>query len=224
MEKEMRIPTYRKHWMPIRLLATVLIVPAFYLNSCQPLDPPVLIKHFTTIAPTDTLHISPDNVEGERVQPIPLADFFASLDSSLIEEMIYPPDTTEVELYGHWKAPINDQFEAYLMEVQQHWFVFKYLLVYSKAEQQFTSLLPVAHFYGGEGGQIRTESWLFDWKSKKTAKILTRESEHTLRMLEDEVKDTYEESVMLQQWQQGQFQKMQVQDSNAWIEKFPVEW
>ncbi len=216
--------TNRRNCMPFSILATGLIIIGFYLQSCRPEEAPLLIKHFTTIELSDTLHIDSERTEEEETQPVPLSDFFSSLDSSLTGKMIYQPDTSDTELYSHWKAPVDDQFEAYLLEMRQHWFIFKYLLVYSKAEQQFTSLLPVAHFYGGEGGQIRTESWLLDWKNGQTAKILTRQSEHTLRMLEEEVEDIYEERVMLQQWEQGQFQEMQVQDSSSWIEKFPVEW
>lgn len=224
MEKPMPIAPHRSHSLPFSVLATVFLILTLQLQGCQSTEPPALDKHFNPIELSDTLHINSERMEEGETQPIPQSDFFASLDSSLIGEMIYPPDTTEMELYSHWKAPINDRFEAYLLEVQEHWFVFKYLLVYSKAEQQFTSLVPAAHFYGGEGGQIRTESRLFDWKSKKTAKILTRESEHALQMLEEGVKDTYEERVMIQQWQQGKFQEMQVPDSSAWIEKFPIEW
>lgn len=220
----MPIATHRRNWIPLSTLAAGLLIIGFHLQSCRPAKAPGLVEHFTSVKLSDTLHIDSERMEVGKTQPIPQSDFFTSLDSSLIGAMIYPPDTTEMELYGHWKAPINDRFEACLLEVQEHWFVFKYLLVYSKAEQQFTSLVPVAHFYGGEGGQIRTESRLFDWRSKKTAKILTRESAHTLRMLEEEVKDTYEESVMLRQWRQGQFEEIPVRDSSSLIEKFPVEW
>jgi|GEM_PF-531028 len=220
----MLVALHRSNSLPFSVLATVFLILTLQLQGCQSTEPPALVEHFTTIELSDTLHIDSERTEEEETQPVPLSDFFSSLDSSLIGEMIYQPDTTDTELYSHWKAPVDDQFEAYLLEMRQHWFVFKYLLVYSKAEQQFTSLLPVAHFYGGEGGQIRTESWLLDWKNGQTAKILTRQSEHTLRMLEEEVEDIYEERVMLQQWQQGQFQEMQVQDSSSWIEKFPIEW
>jgi hypothetical protein len=205
-------------------LIPLLAITIFYFQSCQSNQPPALVEHFTPITFSDTIHVSPDSVEQQQAENIPLSDFFAALDSSLLNQFIYPPDTLDMQVYGHWRLPIDETFDACLLEVQQSWFVFKYLLMYSNAAQQFTDLLLAAQFYGGEGGQVRIESWLFDWGDEDTPQILSRISEHALIMSEGEMKDTYEESVELRQWQQGAFQEMPVQDSNRWIQAYPIEW
>lgn len=208
---------------PHLLSSTFLLIWAVFFSCNSGGDLP-FFRYFNPAAITDTVYVNLDEASVGSVQPIPFSDFSGAVDASVLKSFVYPPDSSESRLFGHWQAPIDDHYHAYLLEIQQSWFKFKYLLVYSKGQQEFTSLVPVAYFYGGDGGQIRTESRLFGWENGRSPTLLVRSSEHALRMTDDDVQDVYHESVTRLEWRSGRFQEVSVQDSSRWVRAYPIKW
>ncbi|GJM35942.1 MAG: hypothetical protein DHS20C18_49430 [Saprospiraceae bacterium] len=186
---------------------------------------PAIAEHFVLVTQpeSDTIRIAPGVDEDQQGHEISISDFYADLDTALLNRMTYPPDSTDMQAFGHWILPIDNNFDGYLLELRQNWFVFKYLLLFSKKDQKFTNLLPLAQFYGGDGGQIKMESWIFK-QGNGGPKMLTRTSEHALVMQDDEMEDTYDERVLLLEWKQGSFQEITIPDSSLLIETYPIKW
>ena len=206
----------------IYLLFFVVITAAF--SSCRSNKPPALVEQFVPITYADTIYVSSYMEEDAPGQVIPATYLYEALDAQLLEKMVYPPDSTDMESFGHWTIPIDEKFDGCLLEVHQNWFVFKYLLIFSKDENKFVDLISLGQFYGGEGGQIRMESWLFKQGDNNYPRILVRTSEHSLRITEDDMEDTYEDWVHLLQWNQSSFETITVPDSNQLIQAYPMRW
>ncbi len=216
----------KHHLHPTLLLFAIALMA---LAGCEPEAPdsssPGLLQYFADTTLTDTVHLAPDPSEGDSARKPGLGLLYSTLDSGLLSRMDFYPDSAGTEAFTHWASPLGEQTKACLLETQQHWFVFKYLLLYDEEKKKFNALIPVAQWYGGEGGQIRTESWLFDWNNEKPPKLLTRFSEHSLRLTEEgEAQDLYEDSVNLRAWEDGQFRNISLPDSSRWIEQYPVVW
>jgi len=196
-------------------------------NSNIPVSiPPALLSYFTPVSPSDTLHFFFENDPSpSNAKEIPLPILYEALDSTLHREIGYDSEGTEITAWAHNLFPIDEHYDAALLEIQEFWYEFKYLLLFSKASNQFTGIIPVNEFYGGDGGQIRSESWLF---FENTPKLLTRFSEHYLDMSAvgagGDPKDLYAESVRLQEWQGSDFIDVPVRDSSRWIKDFVVKW
>jgi hypothetical protein len=189
----------------------------------RPFFDPAETLHATSLS--DTIPVGFSAEEGLPGREMPASVFLSGLDSALIAQMIYPPDTADMQVYGRWVLPIDPDHDGYLVEIRQFWFAFDYLFLYAKRTNSFTGLLPLSQFYGGEGSQIKTASLFFDWENANGPKILTRKSEHALVIRDDEeVEDVYEESVSLWQWENGAFVEIPVADSSRWIEGYSIVW
>lgn len=194
-------------------------------NSSPP-HPLALLSYFTSISSSDTIHFSFGNDSlSPEAQKIPLSVLYEALDTVLHSEIGYAPEGTEITALGHYLFPVDEYYDAALLEIQESWYEFKYLLLFSKTSNQFTDIIRVNEFYGGDGGQIRSESWLF---FETAPKLLTRFSEHYLDMSEigtgGDPTDLYTESVRLQEWQNDYFVEVPVRDSSRWVKDFVVEW
>ncbi len=207
------------------LLAIVLVI-----NGCQTgqalLPPPQeLYAHFQSIPLADTMAVKRDTVMGDSGRGIPAQLFFAGLDSALINELIYEPDTFDFRCRAYWKIELDKHSDACLLGIQEGWFQFKYLLVYSSQTKRFEEIVPVAYLYGGEGGQVISESRIFDLDTQPTILILYLE--HYLRWSEtdpDEPEDINIRRVGLKQWSGEKFQEITVRDSNKWLQRYPLVW
>lgn len=208
--------------------AVLLLPTALLLHlSCQRADTasgPQLPDYFTSISPGDTLIItSLEETEGGEV--IPFSTFFNELDTLLLDQMIYYPDSNDISaLLGHWSIPLDDQFDAKLLEIQQSWFRFNYLLLYSKEERRFTGLFPAAYFYGGDGGQVIGKSWLFGFENNRALQLVARRLERSTFPEEGEFREVFDESVALWEWEQHSFREGVIRDSSRWINEFPIDW
>ena len=210
----------------LSIVAIVLL--AIFSCKARP-EPPTpaqeLYANFQPVAPSDTLLVGLDSVAGEHSREIPARLLLAAIDSALIAEMLYEPDTFDFRGRAYWKLGLDENFEACLIGIQQVWFHFKYLLIYSKHAESFVGLIPVAYLYGGDGGQILCESRVLDLAARPV--IVTGYQEHHIRWNEtnpDEPEAIDLKSVGLRQWAPGGFQEIPVQDSSKWLKMVPMPY
>lgn len=211
--------------LPVVVLASVL----WTCQSGQQSDgsdaPPVLLTYFSTLAPADTLYfqLGSDPLADAREIPVPL--LYETLDSVLFHQMGYMQDTAAMQFQARSIFPLDAEHDAALLALQEGWYDFQYLLLFDKPTGQFTGVAPVCEFYGGDGGQIRSESWLF---FKEPPRLLTRYSERWLQMGTpqdpDEVRENFAETARLWEWTDGAWREVPVQDSSRWVKDFPVAW
>lgn len=191
----------------------------------QSSEAPASLGYFTAMTPGDTLNFFLDSAPMPAVQEVPVAVLYSDFDSVLFFQMGYMQDTAAMKALAHGLFPLDAEHDAALLELQEGWFAFKYLLLFDKAANRYTQVTPVCEFYGGDGGQIRSESWLF---LGYPPQLLTRFSERYLRMGTpedpDEVQELFHETVQLKEWRGMDWQEAPVQDSIQWINDFPVKW
>jgi len=172
-----------------------------------------LYATFEQLAPSDTLHVGLDSMASGKV--LDFEGFFAAVDSSLLEDMIYEVDSTDGSLRALWKVALDEDYDLCLLELRQNWFQFRYGLVYATEARQFIHLEPMAYFYGGEGGQLFSESWLLNQRL-----LISRESERAIRWtVEGETQESIRSSLSAQTWSSSQFRELAVPDSVFWMQK-----
>lgn len=219
--------------MSKNIAAFFLSLSMFLANTgCQPGDQgedtskaSALLGYFTNFTPADTVHFLLDSAPMTAVQEVPVQALYSALDSVLFFQMGYMQDTAAMKALAHSRFPLDADHDAALLELREGWFAFKYLLIFNKSTGQFTRVTPVCEFYGGDGGQIRSESWLF---FKEPSQVLTRFSERWLQMGTEEdpdnVQEKFHETMRLQEWAGMEWQEVSVSDSSLWVKNFPVQW
>jgi len=123
------------------------------------------------------------------------------------------------------RFPLDAQYDGLGVDIQAFWFRNQSVLIYDKQRQQVMQIFPVAEFYGGDGGQILRQSWLLS-ANNIMKELIVRESEHALRMGENEEEptDVYEEWVAKYIWQGERFVEQPIPDSLDLIQRFPIKW
>jgi CHAT domain-containing protein len=155
----MKTRKYLPRFGPILLLV-------FLFAACQQSPKtPALYASFHPVNNSDTLRLElPSDEEPETPgDTIPNALFFSSLDTTWLRAIEHIADSSEATVVGRGRFPLSDGFDACLVDLRQFWFKHQSLLVFDKNKNVFTDLVTVAEWYGGEGGQILTGSWLFDY-------------------------------------------------------------
>lgn len=205
-----------------------IVILAIFACQARP-EPPTpaqdLYANFQAVASSDTLFVGLDSVAGDSGRAIPAGLLLVAIDSVLIAEMLYEPDTFDFHGRAYWKLGLDENFEACLIGIQQVWFRFKYLLIYSKITENFVGLIPVAYLYGGDGGQIICESRIFDLAARPV--IVTGYQEHHIRWNDtnpDEPEVIDLKSVGIRQWAPGGFQEIPVRDSSKWLKLVPMSY
>lgn len=200
------------------------------LAACLQLSPPdspasELYTKFQPLPAADTMHIALDTIVEGTGTPIAAASFLAAVDSALLFSLIYEPDTFDFRAQALWKIALDEEHDACLLDMRQAWFQFKYLLIYSKSSESFVDLLPVAYLFGGDGGQLLLESWMYDLATRPT--IISLQLERSMRWSE-----THPEEPILQenktvgrrQWSDGEFMEYPVRDTAAYLQRFSLVW
>lgn len=179
-----------------------------------------LYASFDQRNPRDTLPIGLDSLSSGIKTTVEVRDLLRAVDSALLQQLIYEVDSLDSELWAYWKLPLGEDFELCLLGIDQHWFRFRYGLLYAKETRTFIDLIPLAYFYGGEGGQVFSESWLLQQKT-----IISRESERSLRMGDSgEMEEIISSSLSAQEWSPPRFAGTVVPDSSYWAGKEPYRW
>ena len=204
-------------------LATIAL-----LAACQQ---PVLTKttpeiaaYFHPLPACDTLHVeiaaeSDGPVVGDT---IPNRLFFNVVPAALMQEIDYLADSSQALVLGRQYFALNDSITAYWVEIRQFWFQHHALLLYNKSRNTFTERVTLAEWYGGEGGQILTGSWLFDYDGDGQKDIVRREIQHSMTPTEGEPLERLEEGATLLLWKNGRFMETPLQDTAAVIKRYPI--
>ena len=197
---------------------------AISLLGCTPKSTPAeqLAGHFQPLQPADTLVFAVDE-PGDDLDTIPLTDFFAAVPDTLRQDIDYMMDVGGTMITPHGRFPLDDRRDALVADIVASWWLNKSLLVYDKQEKRVTAAIPVATFYGGDGGQVTLKSWIYAGEDGQK-RMVTRQSDHwmTLNEEDDDPQQHYAESVALFGWQNGMFREELVQDSALLIRKFPI--
>ncbi|MDX1941069.1 MAG: hypothetical protein SFU99_10990 [Saprospiraceae bacterium] len=184
-----------------------------------------LSEYFQSMKISDTLFFSMTSPSGMKAKPIPYSVFTTNVELTLQQNIDYMLDAEETKILGLTRFRLSDEYDAYLIGVTLFWYGNQSLLVVNKKHNYVTALIPVSNFYGGDGGQMLRNSWLFDFDGDGDKDILIRDSSHTLRVNEEgEGVDSYEEFVSLYIWEPTGFKPKEVKDSKALINRFKVNW
>ena len=172
--------------------------------------------------PTDLLRFEVTNEE-EMVggDTIPNSLFFSQMETRLMNGIDYLDNSGELIVLGRYHFPLTDSIEAYLVDMRQNWYKHQSLFLFDQKTQTFTERETVAEFYGGDGGQILTGTWLTDFDGDGKKDLIRREIEHWLDVSGDEPKDMIAERAVLLLWQNGKFVETAA-DTAELVKRFPI--
>ena len=148
---------------------------------------------FNAIPAVDTMRfeVSQDD-EPLPGDTIPNVQFLTEIGAGLMQGIDFLDDSGEAKFIGRSRFPLNEGFEAYLVDVHQNWFKNQSLFLFDQKSKKFSDRVTVAEWYGGDGGQILTGSWLVDFDKDGGKDLVRREIEHWMEMDEEEPRDTFQ--------------------------------
>ena len=210
---------------------TILFVTAFstlFVLACrqvqQPQSPKAqsLESYFKSMQAKDTLLFQVADEAWATGDTLPNGLFFSQMETRIMNHVPYFDNSGELVVLAAGRFPLQDSMEAYLVYMLQGWYRHQSLFVFDQKKQAFTDRITVADFYGGDGGQILTGSYLLDYDGDGDKDIVQREIEHWLELSGDEASDKLAESAALLLWDGASF-KAAAADSATLIKAFPIE-
>ncbi|MDX2134709.1 MAG: hypothetical protein SFV52_07980 [Saprospiraceae bacterium] len=215
-----------------RLLSILSVWLAVFLpawSTCQHTDkltPSDLLAYFRPVATPDTLIfevLQQEALEAIAGDTIPNALFFTVLDASLLSGIAHVADSAGALCLARQRFSLNTEVDACLVDIRYFWFQHQSLLLYDRRQEVFTDRVTVAEWYGGDGGQELTGSWLLDYNGDGQPDIIRRLIEHSLRMDEmGNAHETQQESAVLLLWQNGRFAEHPLPDASFLVKQFPI--
>lgn len=185
---------------------------------------PKLLPRFQSTPLGDTVHFEVNpQAEASTANAIPNSIFYSLLDSNILRKFENILDTNEMAIFGKERYALNADFDACLLDVQQFWFRYKLLLIFDKKHNAFTDLVKVAEWYGGDGGQTLTGSWLFDFDGDGQKDLVLRQIDHSMHVSDEgEPQESNLEDASLLLWKNGSFVKSNSVDSSVLVKRFPI--
>lgn len=205
-----------------------ILVTVCWIASCRPANPApalLLLPYFQDTQERDTLCFFVLQ-EGEKdttpFDTIPNSLFFTVIDSALLNEINYLADSVEALVLAGQRFSLNDTIDACLVDIRQFWFDHQSLFLFDKRRQTFVDRVTVAEWFGGDGGQMLTGSWMLDFDGDGHKDLVRREIAHSLLMLENDTRDTVHESALLLRWKDGRFVEGPLSDTSLVAKRFPI--
>lgn len=207
--------------------ALLALLSAVACRQAVKIQEPALLSFFQTAPLSDTLRfeVAEDGanapVSGDT---IPNSLFFTALPTGWLAEIDYIADSSQALVLAKQRFPLDDSTDACLTDIRQLWFQHQSLMLYDKHRQAFTTRVTVAEWYGGEGGQDLTGSWLTDYDGDGDKDLIRRLIQHSARPEGDTVREDFYESAEVFLWKNGQFVEETVRDTTAVVKRFPIRW
>ncbi len=202
------------------IIATALLLLGFAcsrpVSTQNALDQ--LLTHFPAQADwPDTLHcFLEESPKGTAISDSLLKTV---LDSTQFENLHF--GTGDAEFIALEQFPFAKGLRAALLHTKEFWFGKQSLLVFDPKQQKCITVVELSHFYGGDGGQTATESWLF--RDQASQKLFVKNAEHGLTPSDNPTAEPQEyvlEQGQLYQWNETQFQRLDNPDSAAYMRRF----
>ncbi|MCB0520177.1 MAG: hypothetical protein H6577_19745 [Lewinellaceae bacterium] len=204
-----------------------LLTIGWCLISCHPgTQPPsgerTLQSYFKAIEPADTLRFEVANEDWASAgDTLPNSLFFSQMETRIMNHVPYFDNSGQLVVKAESRFPLTDNVEAYLVDMIQGWYRHKSLFLYDRQKKEFTDRLTVADFFGGDGGQILTGSYLLDYDGDGDKDLVHREMEHWIILDDENTRDTLAESAALLLWDGKGFKEVEA-DSASLVKGFPV--
>lgn len=189
-----------------------------------PRDVPAIHRYFSGGRIPDTLRFEVAE-QSDTVLPgdtIPNALFFTVVPPELLREIDYLADSSSAVVMGRRHFPWNDSLEAYWVDIRQAWFQHQSLFLYNKRRQNFAARVTVAEWFGGDGGQVLTGSYLLDYDGDGQKDLIRRDIQHGLIPDGDDVREVIHESALRLLWRDGRFVELPAADSSLMVKQFPI--
>lgn len=140
------------------------------------------------------------------------------LDSAQFESLHF--GTGEARYWALGQLPFEAGLSAFLLQTEEFWFGKQNLLVFDPRGQKCLTVVELSHFYGGDGGQTASESWLF--RKKIPNELFYKTAEHWIAISDtsDEPQEQLRENGQLYQWQDRQFLPIHNPDSSLFLQQF----
>lgn len=138
------------------------------------------------------------------------------LDSTQFESLHF--GTGEARFLALSQFSFAKDLCAALLRTEESWFRKQTLLVFDLRQQKCLAVVELAHFYGGDGGQTASESWLFP--NVASPKLFVKTAEHGFVTQTD---DQYlREHGELLQWKVKNFHTIPNPDSVLFLRRFSM--
>lgn len=212
------------------LLFFVAMFAVFFIFSCEEnsktssKEEKAVVDYFPAMAVTDTMlfEVFPDG-DTSGTTRIPTSAFFRKMPTRLMNEIQYFDNTAPLYVYARGRFPLAEGKEALLADLRQNWYQHQSLFIYDAAADTITARSTVAEFYGGEGGQITTGSYLLDLDGDGDKDLVRREVERWIDTSSGDAVENFAHHVSVFHWQDGDFREAPIADSAALIQAFPLK-
>lgn len=145
-----------------------------------------------------------------------------ALSESLLEKIGFQTGDTKYETIMQYS--LGDNYTACILNANESWYKQQSLLLYNNSKKVFEDVVSLSQFYGGDGGQIVIESWLYTEGEEYF--LYQKESSHAMVLVDtsSEPEEFLSESSSLYKWKGNSFESIGMKDSVALAKRFELSW